>query len=793
MYEYLIELTSQEKARYRKDRGSYELELNKYYSNLASYFNTPSNRVNAFMALAIMILPTISGEIGPCNYLVVKGGDWFGQQKYLWTAYMILGWILPNHKFDHDAINTFIYDPNISHEDRLLDIKAQLGWFSRFSNASLYETEFKPLLNKDEIQRFLKLSNELIQEKLEAQRKQKIYEEEIRLAYKQKELEKAKAAEIIAKQNAIRTKNENFLSICKQANTTLDMIDFHLSQGAQLDYQDNHGNTALIYAIRAQNNHISEYLLKKGANPFLVNHAGETALTLVSKQSPIFMMLKDLQLTQWLQHPPPVLQLNHALHEEICTASPKAQKIKQLLDLGAEINYQDQDGYTGLMLAVDREYVRIVRYLLNQNANPLLKNKNGETASDLAEPSSLIFKMLKGYELHQATHQDDLQKIIACLSAGADINFQDQQGMTPLLIAVEQGSIQLTTFFLSRGADLTLNSSDGKGVFEFVTDEEIYKLLQSALESKQPKNAPPADSTTYVEKSVLGFFTTQPAPVLGSEQELILNNLLLKSSSDPTSALRLAEIYEQGKHDVVPSMSKALEFYIQASCLGEVKASFYLATLFESGCSEIASDQKQAFKYYACAALQNHPDAKTHLEQLARSGNPQAQFALGHEYYRFIPNTLDTVYWCTSAAIQEHEQALSYLSNTQLDATIYFKIALQFEAAEMNPRENLTRAIEFYTKAMALNHKDAAMQLGRFYLVDHGEIKKNPEKAFSCLMKATTLGHPDSLNPLETLADEMGSQAQFALADFYRSRLNHEKAAYWKTKASEETLFEFNL
>ena len=447
------------------------------------------------------------------------------------------------------------------------------------------------------------------------------------------------------------------------------------------------------------------------------------------------------------------------------------------------------------MLAVENEHERIVRYLLNQGANPLLKNKNGEVASDLVATSSPIFKMLKGYELLEATFKNDLQKVRACLSAGVDINFQDLRGMTPLLIAVEQGFIQLTTFFLSKAADLTITSQEGKGVFELVTDEEISKLLQSAFcSSNQPGREPllPPSSTFHPEKDAFKFFSASRATA--PEPDHILNNLLLKSTSDRVAAFRLAEIYEQGKHGMSPSLAKAFEFYVQASCLGDPKASFYLGTIFESGRGEIVPDEKQAFSYYASAARQHHPDAEAHLEQLARSGNAQAQFALGYEYYRVIARTLAAVYWCTCAGIQEHRQALSYLSSASFDADVYFKIAHQYESAEMNPQQNLTRAIEFYMKALALNHKDAAMQLGSIYLLDHGKIKKDKEKAFSYYLKAAALGQRDALIPLERLGEEMGAQEQSALADFYRSILNYEKAAYWKTKAdTEATPFEFNM
>lgn len=772
MFKYLIELVLQEENRYRKKPDAYKIECQEYTTKLSSHFSTPSNRVNAYMALSIMVLSSCEEVVSPDWPIILSGSNWFGAVRYLWTSMMLLGWIVPHKKFNHDSVATSVYD--ISREALARDIKAQLGWFSRFSKASLYQTEFQPLLNQSEIKRFLDLCDAEITKKHEEQEKQKTYAEETRLADEKRRLLDIEIAKVQEKQNAmhaeqdaIRAKSEALLWACRQNNLSMHLLDYHLAHEAQIDYQDSYGNTALLYLIKYGNDRLAEYLLKKGANPCLANHLGETAITLVSKQSLIFMMLKDQQLARWMQYPPPIIQLNKSLHEEICSISPKVQNIQQLLNIGAEINYQDEHGYTGLMFAIDHENERITRYLLDQGADPLLKNKYAKVASALIATSSPIFKMLKGYELLQASTKNDLPKVMGCLSSGADINFQSSRGMTPLLVAVEQGFVQLTTFLLSRDADLTIISQEEKGVLELVTDEEIEKLLRRALNKSEPS------------------FSGQEAPTVSkTEQDHVLTNLLHKSASDPAAALRVAEIYEQGKHGVSSSLLKALDFYIQASRLGEPKASFYLGSIFESGTNEIMPDAKQAFSYYACAARQCHPSAKAHLEQLAHSGNAQAQFALGYEYYQeTAQHTLDAVYWCVCAAIQEHEQALSYLYNTQFDAEIYFKIAHQYESA----KQNLTMAIEFYVKAIELNHKNAAMQLACFYLIDHGEIKKDKNKAFSYYLKAATLGQLDALIPLERLCEEMGAQEQSALADFYRSIRNYEKAAYWTTKALPET------
>ena len=64
-------------------------------------------------------------------------------------------------------------------------------------------------------------------------------------------------------------------------------------------------------------------------------------------------------------------------------ASPE-QAIQILLDKGVDINAQDNNGLTALMVAVEHGPIQAVKVLLENKADPLVKNNEGTTALDLA-------------------------------------------------------------------------------------------------------------------------------------------------------------------------------------------------------------------------------------------------------------------------------------------------------------------------------------------------------------------------------------------------------------------------
>ncbi|HHF7349550.1 TPA: ankyrin repeat domain-containing protein [Legionella feeleii] len=124
---------------------------------------------------------------------------------------------------------------------------------------------------------------------------------------------------------------------------------------------------------------------------------------------------------------------------------PRSQVIiEQCLAEGADINYQDEgDGYTALMLAVDKDDEPLVAYLLQQGANPLIKNHHQEIASDLALTHSPIYKLLKNNELIMAVLLDDSELVKKALTAGADINYQGAGGYNAMMVAVENDNLEM--------------------------------------------------------------------------------------------------------------------------------------------------------------------------------------------------------------------------------------------------------------------------------------------------------------------------------------------------------------
>ena len=101
-------------------------------------------------------------------------------------------------------------------------------------------------------------------------------------------------------------------------------------------------------------------------------------------------------------------------------------------------------GSTPLMVAVEKQQLGAVRFLLNQGADVNLKDDYGFTALHLAAISSM-------YEV-----------MICLVENGADVNAVNLRDVTPLMMACDDDSnMDVVRYLMRRGADMQLKDVDG--------------------------------------------------------------------------------------------------------------------------------------------------------------------------------------------------------------------------------------------------------------------------------------------------------------------------------------------
>lgn len=189
-----------------------------------------------------------------------------------------------------------------------------------------------------------------------------------------------------------------------------EVIELLLHQGVDINTKVEHagwqGLTALIIVVHGGDEHLVRFLIEHGADMEIPSPQGWSALTL-------------------------------AIVED------RFNTVTYLVDQGVNINRKVEEGswkgYTPLMLAVDKGYTHIVRFLTEHGADVNARNDKGI--------SSLMWAVIQGYL--------DIVEIL--VDHGADINAKDQEDQTALTYARQYRQGEILNMLIEKGANDTFH------------------------------------------------------------------------------------------------------------------------------------------------------------------------------------------------------------------------------------------------------------------------------------------------------------------------------------------------
>ena len=147
---------------------------------------------------------------------------------------------------------------------------------------------------------------------------------------------------------------------------------------------------------------------------------------------------------------------------------------------GAQATAADSAGNTPLHLASKGGYPDLVKLLLEKGANPKLRAREMMTPLHLATDVSGDLRFFKGD--HKPEHD---QIVSLLLQAGAEIDAQEERGLTALLFAVLRGNPEAAKILLAAGADRKVRDKAGKSVFDYAKEDPHKRaLIRTAEEAK---------------------------------------------------------------------------------------------------------------------------------------------------------------------------------------------------------------------------------------------------------------------------------------------------------------------
>ena len=223
----------------------------------------------------------------------------------------------------------------------------------------------------------------------------------------------------------------------------IEMVEFLVAAGANVDAREPDGTTALIHASFSGRLELVKVLLAAGANPNRNNRQGRTALINAC-------LKKRLQVVRALlaAGADADVRCNGGPALIIASGGGHLKIVRALLAAGAEVDARDSHGSTALIRSsgygADGN-IEVVRELISNGTDVNARENEGKTA------------------LMYASESGRVESVRALLAAGADVNaIRNQTGHPALMMAGATGRVEVVRALLAAGA--AIDRKDGKGI-----------------------------------------------------------------------------------------------------------------------------------------------------------------------------------------------------------------------------------------------------------------------------------------------------------------------------------------
>ena len=270
-------------------------------------------------------------------------------------------------------------------------------------------------------------------------------------------------------------------------NRRIVIVILLLKHGADINLQDNNGTSSLMLSI-SSSVIIFNLLLENGAKMDLQDRKGRSALMklyLCGKVNShhLIPLLKSRPNVN-LQDIEGKSALMMACQEE------SVQDIRQLLACDPELNLQDKEGWSALMRAVESKGTLKVEQLMECGALLNLQNNEGLTAMMIASRKYEARDVEKHSLFHASEHGniDVVRNLIKHISGM--LNLQDDKGRTSLMLACQNGHTELVSFLLDSGADMRIQNNHGLSAVDIALNSDNTDIRQEFIKLRTMRSFP---------------------------------------------------------------------------------------------------------------------------------------------------------------------------------------------------------------------------------------------------------------------------------------------------------------
>lgn len=173
-----------------------------------------------------------------------------------------------------------------------------------------------------------------------------------------------------------------------------------------------------------------------------------------------------------------------------------------LLGRGANINIQDEYKTTPLLMAANLGKCEMVEFLLQNGADTNIQDIDGMTP--------LMYTLTVDYPIGTPNYDRYLRIAYILLSNHADVEYKNNEGMTALMMASQNGNIQAVNALLYNRANPFIRNYDGQTAYDLAQNDDIKRLIRNYeqeinVEYQRLLMSMNSSITTSIAKNISGF------------------------------------------------------------------------------------------------------------------------------------------------------------------------------------------------------------------------------------------------------------------------------------------------
>ncbi len=337
------------------------------------------------------------------------------------------------------------------------------------------------------------------------------------------------------------------------AETALALIQ----AGAEIAAQNNSGDTPLLFAAGDGHTETARALIQAGADATARHYHGDTpaqrartgghpdTADVIEATHQISSVTIDVYARNKSDRTP--------LHR--AALNRDTEKVRELIELGAEIDAREEHGDTPLHIAARNGQTKIVLALIQAGAEIEAQDQDGENP------------------LHTAAWFGETETAMALLKAGAEIKAQNKYGNTPLHCAARNGYTETALALIEAGADANARNNKGETPAQVARSKE-HTATADAIEAAQKE----LDRQKTHTRDADGWTPLHRAARIG-KTEKVLELIELGADIDAQSNGGITPLHRVASHghtETVRALIKA-GAKIEARCVGGATSLYYAA------------------------------------------------------------------------------------------------------------------------------------------------------------------------------------------------------------------------